>query len=234
MHGMLGAVVLVRGYGAASGLALFMLCAGSVRASGGGDRHVCAVRHDGRGWGRAGGGTDQRPRAVSAPPPMSFCIHEAGHAVAHFVINDSLAEAETIVRSLSVDPATTRGNLGLVRIAERARGRDPRNDVVRHLAGYCAENYAEHGPTWQPIAADFAAHLHLTDLRRASEVVATLGFADPAAELLRLWRVTHRVVDQEWPAIVAVGRVLRDRMVLTGAEAEAVWRSARRVCGWAA
>jgi hypothetical protein len=161
-------------------------------------------------------------------PPLWLCVHETGHAVAHFVLNEPLAEPETIVVGVSVDRANCGGVLGLVKIKQRARIPAGCNVVIRHLAGYVAENYLSDGPAWQPTVAAFGENLHLTDIRCASDAVAALCVADPAAELHRLWCVTHGIIDAEWPGILAAARVLQARRTMTGAEIEAAWRSGRQ------
>jgi hypothetical protein len=144
------------------------------------------------------------------------------------VLNEPLAEPETIVVSVSVNAANSDGNLGLTRTKVRARIPVARNVVIRHLAGYVAENYWRYGRGWQPSPADFGEHVHLVDIRRASDAVAALCVADPAAELHRLWCATHGIIGAEWRGILAAARVLQARRTMTGAEIEAAWRSGRQ------
>jgi hypothetical protein len=165
----------------------------------------------------------------TAAAPLWLCIHEVGHVVAHFALNEPLAEPETIIVSVSVDAASSDGHLGLTRIKVRAGSPAGANAVIRHLAGFVAENYWRYGRDWQPERADFGEHVHLTDIRRAVAAVASLCVADPAAEVHRLWCVTHGIIDAEWPGILAAAAELQARRTMTGAEIEAAWRGSRKL-----
>jgi hypothetical protein len=66
--------------------------------------------------------------------------------------------------------------------------------------------------------------LHLPAIRIAAEAIATLGAADPEAEMIVAWNAAHAIVTAEWPTLLRVAEVLQSRLSLTGAEFEAEWR----------
>jgi hypothetical protein len=176
---------------------------------------------------RASGRSDlnppiSRPIAPKLPPPLWLCIHEAAHAVAHFVLNERLPRRyHTSVLHVRVGDG-----VGNVRVRQRC-GQRTRHDAIRCLAGYVAENRFLHGPVWRPAAADFANNTHLPDIRAAADAVVALDPPDPSAELLRLWQTAHDLVAREWIGIVRVAWLLRQRGAMTGAEFEEAWRARR-------
>lgn len=164
---------------------------------------------------------------MSIEPPLWLCIHETGHAVAHFVINEHLAEFETIVTSVHVCEKE-----GVVEVKTR-KNASPLNCAVRCLAGYVAEMRCRKGEDWlesekDNIVRDMAAgeYDRLTDIEMARDYLARAGL-NTEDDLRRAWLETVSVVASHWESVVGAARVLQQRTSISGEEFEQVWRDCR-------
>ena len=189
-------------------------------------------------------------------PPLWLAVHEAGHAVAHQVLDELPPYPGPHIISVSVKPDAADGSLG--RVSGRRRTstlrtpphtkpvpaahpevladmrRQARYDIVELLAGRMAESYQRGGPycplRWtdeivsKTINGDPDAGGDMSFVRKTLD---WLELPDPAAELKRLWRITYGLIASEWPGIVRIARILRERRFMGGEDFEAEWRAGR-------
>jgi len=186
-------------------------------------------------------------------PPLWLCIHEAGHAVAHLVLDELPPYPGPSITSVSVIPdGDFRGRVrGQRRVWTKQFSRDETEarlspalqqaqhqmalyDVIEALAGYVAEMYQRQSP-FGPlmIKPEMFEKILVGDLDSIGDMAGVrntidwLGLVDPAAELKRLFRTTYGLIASEWPGIVRVARVLRTRPFMEGEEFEAEWQAVR-------
>jgi hypothetical protein len=186
-------------------------------------------------------------------PPLWLCVHEVGHAIAQFVLDELSPYPGPFIRSITVNPSDD--YLGCVKTQPRVmmipeylaavdRVLTPQMrrcqrlsatyDVVECLAGYVAELYQKGGP-YSPlmrgdrlcertVAGDLDAD---DDMRKARETIEWLDPADRAEERKRLWDITYSLVAPEWPGIVGIARILQARRFMEGDAFVTEWRSVR-------
>ena len=71
-----------------------------------------------------------------------------------------------------------------------------------------------------------------TDFMKVRQYLRWLHLPDPVAELDQLWNATYALVSSEWPGIVRIARVLRERGYMGGDAFETVWRAVRPTPAW--
>ncbi len=167
------------------------------------------------------------------PTSIQVAIHEAGHAVAHLVLNDLPPCSAPFLNSVSIVPGD--GFLGVVAVDPWTfqSAWDALYSIIEALAGPTAELYSEHADllplvierTIPGILADHADED--SDCAQIQKTIEWLGVRDPRALLRRLWDITHAIVASEWIGLEKVAHILCDRQVMGGDEFEAEWRRLR-------
>jgi hypothetical protein len=186
------------------------------------------------------------------PTPLQIAIHEAGHAVAHLVLDDqpfcsapcidsvSIIPGDGFWGAVTVDPRLSRfarsastdpHSIEAARQNQRLHGR---YDIIEALAGSMAELYNEQ-PLLLPRLADRIIPKILTgqadddsDCANIQKTIEWLEEDDPQSLLRELWDITYAIIASEWIGLEKVARVLRGRRVMSGGEFEAEWRKVRQ------
>jgi hypothetical protein len=186
------------------------------------------------------------------PTPLQIAIHEAGHAVAHLVLDDqpfctgpsihavSIIPGDGFWGVVTVDPRLSRftRNAATDRLPNEAARQNQRlhglYDIIEALAGPMAELYNEQ-PHLLPRLVDRIIPKILTghaddnsDCANIQKTIQWLEEDDPQLLLRELWDITHAIIASEWIGLEKVARILRGRSVMTGSEFEAEWRKARQ------
>jgi hypothetical protein len=142
------------------------------------------------------------------------CLHEAGHALSYLVHGDRAQVTE-----VTVDGASGNCRVG-------SRGFSQIERAVAHLAGYVAEEGAQHGLGWRPDPAWFRDHADAADVRGA---VTALGTDDPKV-LLLVWDQAARLLGRHWVFVVAAAAHLAcGEGRLSGEQVAALWSRWRGV-----
>lgn len=183
---------------------------------------------------------------------LQIAIHEAGHAVAHLVLDDLAPSPGPFISSVSIVPGD--GFLGIVIADSRLSKSVPATladphfndaikqnnrlhalyDIIEALAGPTAELYCEH-PLIPLLLMERMIPRILVDhadedsdcanIRRAIE---WLEEDNPQLLLRQLWNIAYAVIATEWIGLMKVARVLNDRQTMDGEEFEAEWRKVRQ------
>ena len=191
-------------------------------------------------------------RTALNPTPLQIAIHEAGHAVAHLVLDDlpfcsgPFIHAVTIIAgdgfwgAVTVDPRLSRfapnapTDLHFNDVTRQNQRLHGLYDIIEALAGPMAELYNEQ-PHLLPLLMDriipkiLADHADdNSDCANIRRTIEWLEEDDPRLLLQDLWNITYAIVASEWIGIEKVALVLRDRRVMGGGEFEAEWRKVRQ------
>jgi hypothetical protein len=190
---------------------------------------------------------------VTGKPSLWLAVHECAHAVAGFVLDELPPHPGPFLRSVSVKPEGD--TLGLCSRPRRvvtefiprvASGHYPQEllsrsvtmaqyDIVEYLAGPMAEihqrcgMYAPHFVKGEWIKAFITVSDDEpgTDFAQIQETLRWLAPPDPTATMSHLWKMTHALVIAEWSSLVAMAKLLRDRVEMDGYEFKDRWHEVR-------
>jgi hypothetical protein len=185
----------------------------------------------------------------STPTSLQVAIHEAGHAVAHLVLDDLPSCSGPFISSVSVIPGN--GFWGAVTVESRlsrlASSRFHPNDetrqnqrlhalfdIIEALAGPIAEMYSGQAQLLPFLKERMIPKIltdHADDDSDCVNIRKTLRWLEednPQLLLRQLWDIAYVVVASEWIGLEKVARVLRRRQIMHGDEFEAEWRKVRQ------
>jgi hypothetical protein len=193
------------------------------------------------------------------PAPLWLGVHEAAHAVARLVLNETLPYTGPLLQFVSVEQdgevlgwSAARLRNPLIVAPRKDLDLDPsslkflpemiRNtecDVIEHLAGPAAELRQRAGLMGMLISErDISCKVKAIDRLELTGSLLTdyhfvrfmLDWIDPAdqeATFRQLWQRAVMLIDNEFPGIVEVARVLCVAGKMDGEEFERAWRERR-------
>lgn len=179
--------------------------------------------------------------------PLWLAVHEAGHAVARLVLDETLPQPGPMVKEVTV--VRDEDRLGLARMDARAplylRGhanhipravldQNIKFDIIEKLAGPIAEvrhRYGSIGPMFDKRPQmDFCLSRseHVCDHSAARAQAEWLSPSDERALLEQAYDVACALVEREWIGIKAVARVVQAAGSLDGTQFEEAWLGRRQ------
>jgi hypothetical protein len=190
---------------------------------------------------------------VPVKVPLRLGVHEAAHAIARLVLNETLPGP--MLQRVSVRPEP--GRLGvsvqqlrniraiprtvLATLPEEVRVdviRGAEFDIIETFAGPIAEARYKRRSRSAPVLMELTVvqttialdpHAAGEDAHRVRRTLEWIAPADPAETLGDLWRRAVQLVEEEYPGIVRMGRILSSAGELDGDAFEASWRKVRRL-----
>ena len=198
--------------------------------------------------------TNSPVHRVTGKPSLWLAVHECAHAVAGLVLDKLPPHPGPFLRSVSVKPEGDA--LGLCNRPRRvvtefiprvASKQYPQKllsrsvtmaqyDIVEYLAGPMAEVHQRNGMFAPLFVKDDWIKLFTaaaeddspgTDFAHIQEVLRWLAPPDPTATMHHIWKMTHALVIAEWTGIIAMAKLLRDRVEMDGVEFEKQWIALR-------